>query len=380
MTRERTPSPRLGTEARFLSRSLGKRASKFLIVLLAISTGVSVLATAWNLSPGLSAQLAGDLRSHGPNALIVAGGAPFEDPSERLRRAAEGGESTQVAPLLSAVGRTARGGFGVSGVDFAATRLLGDAWSVAGTWPSDPGECLCGSRLAQRLGIVAGANVEFEVGTDPAAPLACRVSGLVTTGESGDEELMVALPLLQEATGRRGLVSAVALRIGGGREEIAATLARLGSVPGIPPPQLLRAASESEGRLLDRLGRMMTLLGLLILSLSGLCVMTTLIALVVEREPEIGLMRSLGAGDGDVARMLLGEAALLGLAGGLLGWGIGAVAARVLSRALLETPVTPHLSVLPSVVGVAILLCAAGVVLPLRRALSVRPAVALKGE
>jgi ABC-type antimicrobial peptide transport system permease subunit len=40
---------------------------------------------------------------------------------------------------------------------------------------------------------------------------------------------------------------------------------------------------------------------------------------VYERQHEIGIMRAVGASRGDVARIIIGEAAVLGLLAGLLG-------------------------------------------------------------
>lgn len=71
-------------------------------------------------------------------------------------------------------------------------------------------------------------------------------------------------------------------------------------------------------------------IGAVALAIAVLGVANTLLAAVRERWREIGVLKALGAADGDVARWILVEAGLLGVAGGLTGTAAGlAVAATV---------------------------------------------------
>jgi putative ABC transport system permease protein len=142
----------------------------------------------------------------------------------------------------------------------------------------------------------------------------------------------------------------------------------------------LRPIAAAQGAILARLQRMMMLLTAVILILSALCLTTTMMAMVVERESEIGLMRSLGAGDGDLLRMFLGEVSLLGLAGATMGLLLGGLAARVIGTRLFGTALDMRLSVAPVVILIALLVGWISVIVPLRRALRIQPAAALRGE
>ena len=150
-------------------------------------------------------------------------------------------------------------------------------------------------------------------------------------------------------------------------------------LPGIEA-RPAHAIALAEGALLGRLDRMMLLLTLVVLVLSGLCLVTMLMSMVVEREPEIGLARAIGAGDGEILGMFLGEVGLLGVIGALAGSAFGAILVRVIGGRLFGAAIEPRLSIVPAVLLASLLICLAAVLVPLRRALSIQPAAALRGD
>ena len=125
---------------------------------------------------------------------------------------------------------------------------------------------------------------------------------------------------------------------------------------------------------------MMVLLTAVVLVLSGLCLTTTLMSIVIERQTEIGLMRSIGAGDRDILMMFLGEVSLLGALGGTLGLLLGWAGAHLIGRRLFDAAIVARADVAPIVMALALVLCWIAVLVPLRRALAIQPAAALRGE
>src|SRR5438445_10167532 len=69
--------------------------------------------------------------------------------------------------------------------------------------------------------------------------------------------------------------------------------------------------------------------GSLALAVASLAIINTLVMAILERRREIGIMKAIGASDGDVKKLFFAEAGAMGIAGGIigvvLGWAIGQV-------------------------------------------------------
>ena len=65
------------------------------------------------------------------------------------------------------------------------------------------------------------------------------------------------------------------------------------------------------------------LISVLILIVSAINIAHTFFMIIAERRREIGILRAIGANRLHIAGMILGEAALLGLLGGVLGVAVG---------------------------------------------------------
>jgi len=77
----------------------------------------------------------------------------------------------------------------------------------------------------------------------------------------------------------------------------------------------------------------LTTAGLIALATASLAIVNTMVTSIMERTREIGVLKSLGADDGDIRLLFLAESGLIGLigagAGIVAGWVITRVAARV---------------------------------------------------
>jgi putative ABC transport system permease protein len=88
-------------------------------------------------------------------------------------------------------------------------------------------------------------------------------------------------------------------------------------------------ASQSIGQFFRVLDMFLLIFGSLALAVASIGIVNTLVMAVLERRREIGIMKALGASDGDVKKLFFAEAGAMGILGGIvgvaLGWAIGQV-------------------------------------------------------
>jgi putative ABC transport system permease protein len=134
-----------------------------------------------------------------------------------------------------------------------------------------------------------------------------------------------------------------------------------------------------EGMVVARLDLLMLLLALAALTASVLGLFSTSTAAVVERAVELGLLRSIGATSAEIAALLLGETALISLAGGVMGWALGAASAAVIRGETFGVAGGVPTLLLPLAVLVSLGVTLVGTLGPLRMALRLDPARVLRG-
>jgi ABC-type lipoprotein release transport system permease subunit len=151
-----------------------------------------------------------------------------------------------------------------------------------------------------------------------------------------------------------------------------------------------RRMSENAGAAVAITTSAMALLSALICLLAAFNIAHALSAAVRARQRELGVMRAVGASQRDIFGLVLAEAMVLGVFGGVVGTttavlaalGVDMLAARVLPEFPFKPDtfflVPPWLPLLG--VGLGVLAALAGAWLPARRAAQVDPARVLAGQ
>ena len=371
-------------EARLLWASLWKRRGTAGLAALAVAIGASVAAALLHVSGDVGAKLSRELRSLGPNLVIVpsaASGESFLDEREARARCAAAG--VDGVPVLYATAVASGHALPIAGADLEPLAALHPSWRRSGGPGARAGGgsgagALAGTALVEKMGWREGDTLAL---TSPDGTRALRVAlgGVFASGTSDEEALWLPLADAQRLAGEPGRASLVQARVAAGADQVdrvASRLQRGGGMEALP----LRALSATEQGLLDRMRRLMLLVTLAALAAGALSAYGTLTDLALERKREIALLKAVGAPRRRIIGRFLAESAAIGLIGGVLGWMLGAAFALFIDRQVFHATLTLQPGVPPIVVALAMLTALVAAAGPIRLALEVEPARALRED
>ncbi len=285
-------------------------------------------------------------------------------------------------------------------------------WTIQGRWfRDDAPECVIGKTLAQKYpgGVSIGQTIYLQMEVRDARRygvvrlLPFVVTGIASTGSAEDNAMLVPLSFAQEISCHPGqfrqlFVSALtkpadALAARDPKSLTPTEYDRWFCSPYISSisyqieqvlpgtdVHAIRKVADSEGRILTRISTLFWIVTLAALIAAALAVGATSAATVIERRGEIGIMKAIGATNALVNSIFLTEQLMLAIAGGAVGFALGAVLARALGSSVFGSPAPPRLVLLPVVLGLAALVALIGSLIPLRRAAHFDPAPILRGE
>jgi len=124
------------------------------------------------------------------------------------------------------------------------------------------------------------------------------------------------------------------------------------------------------------------------LLVAAIGIANTMVMAVLERTREIGIMKAVGASPGDIRRLFLGEAAIVGVFGGILGLALGLGGGKVIEAIIRQQnpKVNPpdifvvDLPLALGALGLALLVSLVAGFLPSRRAMRMSALAALRYE
>jgi putative ABC transport system permease protein len=397
-----------------------KRAMSLMIISVAVGTAVS--ASLITLALDIQGKVSRELRSFGANITVgpriegiadlagqqrylreedvakaktifwrhnIIGLSPFlEEKSELLYQ----GRKKQVV----AVGAWFRKKLSLPG---EATPFLAGIETVSPWWEVegdvlDGGSVLLGVSLASEMRAKRGDVVMVD-----GRPFA--VSGTISTGGKEDRQLFMNLDSLQEVKGSEGrisrvMVSALTTPMDDFAYKNPDTMTKAeyekwyctGYVTSIAKQleEVFRDSrakpiwqvAETEGQVLGRLSILVYLLTAATLLASALGMSTTMAASLLRRIEEIGLMKSLGADSVRIILIFLSEALVIGAAGGIVGYALSVATSQYIGVKVFDATILQRELLLPIALLSAFTISSLGSLLPIRRALRVKPAVVLK--
>lgn len=415
---------------RILGKSILKRKSRIAIAVISVLIGASVATALLTVSLDVNEKVSLEFRKYGANLLVV----PYSDTIEVGFPGVEFGSVTEqryinesdiwkiktiywrnnvmgFAPFLYQV-VTARSTKAEQRIVLAGTyfnrtiliespyapqdprtfttgvQIISPWWHITGDWITDQNDtsnCMIGIAVSEKLNLSVGDTFTITYNeqygsTQNSSTYNLTVVGIIMTDGYEDNQIFVNLQVAQELTARPGKLHTIqvsALCNACPVETFAAEIE--GAIPyvqGRSVKQLVHAEMD----ILGKIENMMFLVTIIALIASALGVMTTMITSVIERQKEIGLMKSVGAENKKIISLFLSEATIIGILGGIIGYLIGLILSQFIGISVFSLSITPRIEIIPITIGISVGVALLASILPVRRAVSVEPAIVLRGE
>jgi putative ABC transport system permease protein len=389
-----------GDVLRTASVGIRTRPLRVALSALGVAIGIAAMVAVLGISESSKAGLVAELNQLGTNLLTIAPGQTFlggnaklpEAAGRAVRNLASVRNAAAVTTVSSATARRSpdieaaeTGGITVEAADLGLLSTLSGT-VVRGTFLDAANErypiVVLGAVAAQRLGVdrltVNGRPVLVYIGESwftvgavlAALPLAPEV----------DRAALIGYPVAYSLFGTTRSATTLYVRADPERVTEAAALLPAAADPQNPEQtQISRPSSALQARA-DAQSTLTALflgLGAVALLVGGVGIANVMVISVIERRPEIGLRRALGARRVHIGVQFLGESMLLATLGGVTGIGLGAAATAGYASIQGWILVVPVLAVAGGV-AIALVLGALAGLYPAVRAARLTPTAALR--
>ncbi len=385
---------------RVASVGLRTRRVRAALSALGVAIGIAAMVAVLGISESSKAGLVAQLNTLGTNLLTVAPGQTFLGKSAELPEAAERTvrnlSSVRSAAAVTAISAASvrrnpyieaaeTGGIGVYAADSELLATLGGRM-LKGRFLDSANEryplVVLGSVAAQRLGVNAltarGRGVQVYLGD-----MWFTVAGVIGPQPLAPEierAALIGYPIAHSLFATSRHATMLYVRADPERVREADSLLAATADPQNPenttvsrPSAALQARADAQ----STLTAVFLGLGAVALLVGGVGIANVMVISVLERRPEIGLRRALGARAVHIGVQFLGESVLLSLLGGVAGIALGAAATAGYASSQGWMVVVPVLAVAGGV-AIALILGALAGLYPAVRAARLAPAAALR--
>jgi len=375
--------------------SLVRRKSRMMTALLAVSIGACVLSGLLTIYYDIPRQMGKVFRSYGANIIFIpnadgandSGGKISRADAEKIRAAIPAEKLVGFAPYVYKSAKINEQPCMLAGTDLKEAKNSSPYWLVRGEWPDAPKEVLIGNEIAKALSASIGNTIVINTpkpdGDETVTQ--CRITGIVITGGVEEEfvfmnaEDVLSIGGAAESDGQ-GVFDVIECSVEGNQEFLESIKDKVES-EGMPvTARLVKRVTESQDAVLSKLQALVWIVTVIVLFLTMICVTTTMMASVAERKKEIGLKKALGASNASVVKDFLGEALVLGIAGGLIGIVLGYFFANNVSINVFARTVSFPLPLVPVTAAVSAVITVISCLIPVRTTVDIDPALVLRGE
>jgi len=204
------------------------------------------------------------------------------------------------------------------GVLFEEELALKTWWhKTGGTFPEKEDEVMLGSQVATLLGFKQGDTISLS-GKD------FKVATILNpTGAAEDDAIIASLGQAQKLLGKQGKLSMVEISAFCQGCPISEMTLQIAEKFPNAKVTAMKQAVMSKMQSIDMFRSFSLGISIIVILIGSLLVLVTMMGSVNERTREIGIFRAIGFRRGHVMQIILLEALLLGIIGGILGFAIG---------------------------------------------------------
>jgi putative ABC transport system permease protein len=390
-------APGTGNRAMFwriVRRLLGANPGRLFVILLALGAGAAVTAALLNLQVDAKRRLTYEFRAFGANVLVLpkngspSGSATLPEsivhfvPVDLPR----GHVSAKSVLYFVAAVSSPKPGKSVTAVvagtnPLALLRITASSTSHVTdvpvmTPPRSDHVCVVGTNAERQLNAQQDSQLNLTVEDRLET---CQVASLATVGGPDDDLVKVELRAAQRLAALPGRISALELIVPGTPAEIQAYITELERALPDAEVRPVRQFTDAQARIYNRISGLLAATVVIVLLLTGLCVMAAMTNVAMERKNDVGLMKAIGGATRRVLRLFMMEAALLGFAGGVIGAAAGIFLSIWLGKQVFGVAAQPRVIVYPVSVALTTIVAILSAY-PLRRLASARPASVFRGE
>jgi putative ABC transport system permease protein len=374
-------------------KNLRRRWARTLLTVLGLAVAVTATTTLWNIAWGYADSANEFYSDRGVDIVVVRAGVANRltsslrsDLAPRLKAVPGVDDVDGSLTEMVSVGKAILIGIPLRGLNpdgFAIAKLpVGEGRALT---PQDKGVVIIGNAIAAALGKKPGDSLDVE-------GKLFQVVGVIQASNPFDANCIIA-PVgdVQALMGRPGTISEFQVRAAKSVQDNAALQGVCRAIEALqddqgqplglkaqPTHQFVSDATESKLG-----GASAWAITAIVVVLSFASILNTMLMSVIERTKELGILRAVGWRRSRVLRMILGESAVISLAGAIVGSVLSWVLMLILSawpETTLLVPATISMAALIPGIAVAVVAGIAGALYPAIHAASVPPIESLRYE
>ena len=318
--------------------NIKRRKGKMLFLVLGLVIGIATVVTLLSITESMTKNIEERLNQFGANIVMVpksenlslnyggidVGGVNYQvqefDQKKlpNIKTIKNYKNLSIIAPKVLGPVRVNNKNVLLMGVIFEEELALKTWWQkTGGSFPQKENEVILGSAVASLFGFKIGDTINLSGKSFKVATI------LKPTGASEDDAIIASLNPVQTLLGKEGKLSMV--EISAFCQGCPITELTLQIAEKFPDAKVtaMKQAVMSKMQSIDMFRSFSLGISIIVILIGSLLVLVTMMGSVNERTREIGIFRAIGFRRGHVMQIILLEALLLGIIGGILGFVIG---------------------------------------------------------